>query len=89
MTRSDHPTAVPYLSVVIPAYNEAERLRASLERVVAYLDRQPYRSEVLVVDDGSSDNTAVIAREYAGEHATVRILRYTPTTARAAPCGWE
>jgi dolichyl-phosphate beta-glucosyltransferase len=76
--RSDLSYSGPYLSVIIPAYNEAVRLRGSLERVVAYLDQQSYSSEVLVVDDGSSDDTAGIARNYAGEHATVRILRYTP-----------
>src|SRR5205809_6692986 len=72
----------PYLSVIIPAYNETIRLRSSLERVVAYLDQQPYSSEVLVVDDGSTDETASIARNYAGEHATERILRYTPNNGK-------
>lgn len=48
----------PYLSVVIPAYNEAERIIASLEQVTAYLRNQPYTCEVLVVNDGSDDDTA-------------------------------
>jgi dolichyl-phosphate beta-glucosyltransferase len=77
-TRSDSPGSGPYLSVIIPAYNEEQRLQSTLERVLAYLDRQPYTSEILVVDDGSTDRTATIARRYAGENARVRILRYTP-----------
>jgi dolichyl-phosphate beta-glucosyltransferase len=76
--RADNSGSGPYLSVIIPAYNEEQRLKSSLERVVGYLDQQPFSSEVLVVDDGSSDETTAIARGYAGEHAIVRILRYTP-----------
>lgn len=55
------PDAAPYLSIVIPAYDEAARLPETLRAVFAYLDRQPYRAEVLVVDDGSADGTAEIA----------------------------
>lgn len=59
MTSSD---AQIELSVVIPAYNEVERLGDSLERVIAWLRDQPFRSEIVVVDDGSSDATAELAR---------------------------
>lgn len=53
----------PYLSVVVPAYNEEKRLPGTLERICAYLGKQTYRSEVVVVDDGSEDATVRVARE--------------------------
>jgi dolichyl-phosphate beta-glucosyltransferase len=60
----------PYLSVVIPAYNEARRLPQALAHVRGVLAAEPYRSEVLVVDDGSTDGTAAIAAAEPG----VRLL---------------
>jgi dolichyl-phosphate beta-glucosyltransferase len=51
----------PKLSVVIPAYNEAARLPPSLQRIIAYLDGTGVDYELLVVDDGSSDETATVA----------------------------
>ena len=48
------------LSIVIPAYNEERRLPKTLDRIFAYLQARPYRAEVIVVDDGSSDRTAEI-----------------------------
>jgi glycosyltransferase involved in cell wall biosynthesis len=56
---------------VIPAYNEEGRLPATLMSVMGYLARQRYVSEVLVVDDGSSDGTAATAEGHPG----VRVLR--------------
>ncbi|MGD9496808.1 MAG: dolichyl-phosphate beta-glucosyltransferase [Armatimonadota bacterium] len=53
----------PRLSVVIPAYNEELRLGPTIETVVAYLRAQPWASELIVVDDGSADRTAELARE--------------------------
>jgi dolichyl-phosphate beta-glucosyltransferase len=47
----------PFLSVVIPAYNEAARIAHTLEQIVRYLEHQPYLSELIVVDDGSTDQT--------------------------------
>ncbi len=55
------PNDTPYLSIVIPAYNEERRLPGTLAAIGAYLANQPFRSEVIVVDDGSSDATAAVA----------------------------
>lgn len=59
----------PYLSVVIPAYNEEANLKSGvLDQVYDYLKKQKYDWEVLIVDDGSKDNTAELAKAYAKKH---------------------
>jgi dolichyl-phosphate beta-glucosyltransferase len=63
----------PALSVVIPAYNEALRLPATLARVHKYLEARGAPYQVLVVDDGSSDGTADAARAARGP---VEVLRH-------------
>jgi dolichyl-phosphate beta-glucosyltransferase len=73
--------AAPVLSFLIPAYNESARLGATLDQVLAYLHAQPYSSEVLVVDDGSTDTTTAIAEAYFASHegrVATRVLSYTP-----------
>lgn len=52
----------PFLSIVIPAFNEQERIADTLFTVKEYLSRQPYSSEVIVVDDGSTDFTTEVVR---------------------------
>jgi glycosyltransferase involved in cell wall biosynthesis len=68
----------PKLSIVIPAYNEAERIGPSLRSIVAYLKVRREPSEVIVVDDGSTDNTAAVAEESLSGSATVaaQVIRY-------------
>ena len=61
-------------SIVIPAYNEGTRLRATLEKVLAYMREQNLDAEVIVVNDGSRDNTAGIVREFAQTNSRLRLL---------------
>jgi dolichyl-phosphate beta-glucosyltransferase len=65
----------PLASVIIPAWNEERRMPASLERIVAFVQEQPYDVEVVVVDDGSKDATAAIVEEFAQESTFVRLIR--------------
>lgn len=60
------------LSIVVPAYNEGTRLRKSLRVVVDYLDEYAPGSELIVVDDGSTDDTARAAREELAESKNFR-----------------
>lgn len=54
------------MSVVIPAFNEAHRLRQTLPQIGAYLDARGLDAEIVVVDDGSSDGTGEVARGWLG-----------------------
>ena len=64
----------PTYSIVIPAYNESARLGASLEKILAYLHAQGWDAEVIVVNDGSRDNTAEIVRSFAAKDPMVKLL---------------
>jgi dolichyl-phosphate beta-glucosyltransferase len=69
------------LSLVIPAYNEATRLGASLARVFDYFDSEAIPCEVIVVDDGSTDGTAAVAEAgfaAAGARTEARVIRVEP-----------
>lgn len=52
----------PFLSFIIPAYNESERIQESLEKINEFFSNQDYTSEIIVVDDGSSDNTIDVVK---------------------------
>ena len=72
----------PLVTLVIPAYNESARLGQSLDQLLTYLNAQPYASEVVLVDDGSVDDTAEVAQRYFDSHANAqvatRVLSYQP-----------
>lgn len=73
----------PFLSIVIPAYNEVTNIQAgSLDKVARYLAEQNFSYEVLVVDDGSEDETADLAEAFAQRHAGFQVIR-TPHRGKA------
>lgn len=64
----------PFLSIVIPAYNEARRLPDTLRNMETYLKKLGKEYEILVVDDGSSDNTATIVKIWQQEIPSLKLI---------------
>src|SRR3989344_7654898 len=63
-----------YLSVVVPAYNEADRIEKTLRRFNEYLSVQPYNYEIVVVSDGSRDATANVVARLVAEIKNLRFI---------------
>jgi len=63
------------ISIVIPAYNEEKRLGRTLDQVLDFVVQQGWDAEVIVVDDGSRDDTAELVKRYARSHRCVRLLQ--------------
>jgi len=68
----------PFLSLIIPAYNEGSRLPSTLQEVDNYLKSQKFSSEILIIENGSWDNTYSIAQDFIKEHSNFSVQR-TPT----------
>ena len=68
----------PFLSVIIPAFNEAERIGSSLTAILDYLQAQPYTFELIVVDDGSRDRTIAVVKSTPCALEKIRIISYAP-----------
>ncbi len=67
-------STAPDLSIVIPSYNEELRLPASLEKIARYIRERRPNTEVLVVDDGSTDRTAAVAESWKEQIPQLRVL---------------
>ncbi|MFC1857993.1 dolichyl-phosphate beta-glucosyltransferase [Thermodesulfobacteriota bacterium] len=67
------------LSVIIPAYNEVDRIVTTLESTHTYLEQQDYQSEVVVVSDGSTDGTGSVVKSFgSGKKVSFYLLEYHP-----------
>ena len=65
----------PFLSIIIPAHNEERRLPRSLEKIVAFLEKQDYQAEVIVVDNGSRDNTSGVVEGFMARYPFISLIR--------------
>src|SRR5258705_44991 len=63
----------PLLSIVVPAFNEAARIADSLKKIDAFIGESPLTFELIVVDDGSADNTADLASQF--QIKELRVIR--------------
>jgi dolichyl-phosphate beta-glucosyltransferase len=72
-SRADHD-----LSIVIPAYNEEAKIEVDIHAAFEFIRRESLSGEVLVVDDGSPDETAARARKLTETYPNLRVLSYTP-----------
>ena len=73
----------PYLTIIIPAYNEARRLPHSLTKISNYLRTQSFSTEILVVENGSTDETSAVVREFAQSLSSAESI-YARTAAQRA-----
>lgn len=65
----------PRYSIVVPAYNESKRLGGTLQQILDHVHRQKWSVEIVVVDDGSRDDTVQIAGQFAAHHPEIRLIK--------------
>lgn len=80
----DRRMTAPYLSVVVPAYNEEKRLGPSLEAIFRHFKAHGIAGEVIVVDDGSSDGTSSVAEALRRTESALRVLRLATNKGKGA-----
>jgi dolichyl-phosphate beta-glucosyltransferase len=87
-TSPSHDADAPFVSIVLPAYNEEDRLPASLDRVIDFLGAQVFDSEIVIADDGSRDRTPEIVRVRADaglpEHVALRLVQHERNRGKGA-----
>lgn len=66
---------IPQYSIIIPAYNESARIGRALTEILRCIEVHHWDAELIVVDDGSRDNTAILVQKFAERHPSVRLIR--------------
>ncbi|MCL5024211.1 MAG: glycosyltransferase family 2 protein [Nitrospirae bacterium] len=75
--------STPFLSIVVPAFNEEQRLPDTLVRAAAFVEGQVYAAELIVVDNASTDRSEAIVKEFASRYPFIRYL-YEPKKGKGA-----
>jgi glycosyltransferase involved in cell wall biosynthesis len=73
--RSTNSMPPPRLSIVIPAYNESARIEAALASVLGCVEARAWDADILVVDDGSTDNTSAIVQHWMASHPRLHLIQ--------------
>ncbi|HKD82200.1 MAG TPA: dolichyl-phosphate beta-glucosyltransferase [Candidatus Angelobacter sp.] len=68
-------TAEPDYSIIVPAYNERARIGGTLQRILEHLKAQRWSAEIVVVNDGSRDDTTDVVSQFVAEHRQVRLIQ--------------
>lgn len=71
----DRAMAHPEISIVVPAYNESTRIENALDRIFSCVAQNGWDAEVLVIDDGSTDNTASIVKQWMETHPRLHLIQ--------------
>lgn len=66
--------ATPLLSIIIPAYNEENRLPGSMKAIIDWMQTVSYPVEVIIVENGSHDRTTEVAESFAQKHPNIRVI---------------
>ena len=74
MERTEESPTLARYSIVIPAYNEGERIRNTIERILAFAASRQWSYELLIVNDGSTDDTAAIVQSYTEQHPDLHLI---------------
>jgi len=88
----EYSVSRPFLTIIIPAYNEAQRLPDSLTKIAEYLRSQPFATEILVVENRSTDETSAVVRDFAtkvtaSDPFTLDLLHSAPGKGAAVKTG--
>jgi len=67
-----------YISIIIPAFNEAGRIERALVPAINYLKQKDFKGEIIVVDDGSMDSTKSVVQSHSGDFESLKIIDYSP-----------
>ena len=74
-TSTNTPNIIPFCSIVIPCYNESTQIFSTLSTIKEYMDSKNYKWEIIVVNDGSEDNTRKIVSSFSLTEPRVKIIK--------------